>query len=180
MGGSNIDGAIITPKKHVGLMLFVILEGVLYAILQKRGEFNSEKMGPESWIGGCQPTVHGKIEPGEDELGALKREIKEEVGKMVLDYFFDGPLPFGVLHEATISDEGCYFVGLVDPRLVNHISWGFSTGGPRLVNRKQAAKIVDLRSLPKGEVIDPKVTAMFVDDQKLLQFGIALFDPEGE
>jgi hypothetical protein len=52
----------------------------LVAVLQKRGEFNHETMGPESWPGVCQLTVHGKVEHVESDKGALGRETQEELG----------------------------------------------------------------------------------------------------
>lgn len=167
--------------KHVGLMLYVIINGILYAILQKRGEWNHEKLTPESWPGGCQPTVHGKVEEGEDLWDALHREVREELGfefESVLHYL--SSLEGEGKYYKFEKDGNLYSVGLILPEDIGRMQLSASTGGLKLISRKKMAGIINLKALPKDQPVSSSVVAMFEDDKKLLWSGVACFDPNGE
>ena len=65
-------------KKTVGL---IAITDTGKAVLQVRGNFNSEKNEQETYRGATQLTVHGSINEGESETDALIREAKEELGE---------------------------------------------------------------------------------------------------
>ena len=59
-------------------------EGELVELLSTRGLVNPEKLPKgeilESFPGGCQIAVHGRVKEEESELDALYREVQEEFG----------------------------------------------------------------------------------------------------
>jgi hypothetical protein len=59
------------PTKAVGLLLFTVIDEILYAVCQVRGAFNFQTMRSESWAGLLQPTCHGKLQEGEEYMDAL-------------------------------------------------------------------------------------------------------------
>ncbi|GEM_PF-350157 len=72
-------------RRVTGLLIMTELPNYgLVAVLQRRGEFNHEKMGPESFPGAMQLTVWGGVEESESMPGALFREIQEEMGVATL------------------------------------------------------------------------------------------------
>lgn len=80
----------MTKRRVVGLLVMTELpEMGLVAVLQRRGEFNHEKMGPESFPGALQLTVWGGMEDDETPYGAMLREAEEELGKDVLSMLDD-------------------------------------------------------------------------------------------
>lgn len=167
--------------KHVGLMLYTIINGEMYGTLHKRGEWNHEKNQPESWAGGCQPTVHGKVEALEDPNFSLAREISEEIGTFMRVWFSMTPLvptqEEGYEKIIPISEEGLYIVGLIPSTSIRNFSLGPSSGGIRLVTEKQIPDILDMKNFPKENRIPSEFTAMFSDDKKFLQAGFEVFRP---
>ncbi|MDD4803677.1 MAG: NUDIX hydrolase [Candidatus Pacebacteria bacterium] len=67
-------------KRSVGLVIITQANGILFAVCQKRAQWNTEKDMPESFPGCLQVSCHGKLEESEDFYAALIRESKEELG----------------------------------------------------------------------------------------------------
>lgn len=57
----------------------------LTAILQSRGEVNTETLMPQTWPGICQLTVCGVIHAGEFPYDALRREVANNIGRDTSD-----------------------------------------------------------------------------------------------
>lgn len=155
----------------------------LVAVLQRRGEFNHETMGPESWPGACQLTVHGKVLAEEDNNTALYREIREELG----GYFIGTRLAW----ETTAADN-LVEIGRVDKpeKLIVHYAievpplrlkaiWlNASSGGLRLVRESD---LRDIQSMPNcfatkaDGVVARLATAMFPDEIEAVKTAFAHF-----
>ena len=177
-----MDGVIMsgdpTKIKHVGLILYVTIDGVLYALLQKRGEYNHEKMCPESWPGGCQPTVHGKVEEGESPETALYREITEEIGEKMFNGIQIIPgFVRAISRTESFPEDGAYFVAMIHSKYIKDIQLGPSTGGLRLISFRQVVEngVIDIATLPKDQTVPHHITAMFSDYAHLLRFGFGYF-----
>ena len=71
-------------RRVVGLLVMTELpEMGLVAVLQRRGEFNHEKMGPETYPGAFQLTAWGGMKDEETPHEAMLREVEEELGEEV-------------------------------------------------------------------------------------------------
>lgn len=82
-------------RRMVGLLVMTEMpDGELVAVLQRRGEFNHEKLEgilshkrpvsagwSESFPGGYSLTVWGGMEDGETSIQAMIREVQEEMGQ---------------------------------------------------------------------------------------------------
>lgn len=62
-------------KKSAGLLMYRVREGILEVLLVHLGGPFWAKKDAGAWF-----VPKGEVEPGEDELGAAKREFKEETG----------------------------------------------------------------------------------------------------
>ena len=67
-------------KRSVGLLVMTAINSHLVALLSRRGVWNYEKGGFESWPGAYQITAHGKAKGEEDVKTNLEREVGEELG----------------------------------------------------------------------------------------------------
>ncbi len=147
------------------------------AVLQIRGEFNHEKMGPESWPGACQVTAHGKCEEGEKPEKALAREVVEELGgdaaEIVLacKLMISAGYNFVKLSEVEMEREIVITYGVVaKSRFLSQLKLSASTGGIRLITRDKVENIVDLKKFDKAiGVWDRTVTAMFADEKEAVR-----------
>jgi len=164
-------------NRSVGLIVFTQLpnDEELSAILQIRGEFNHEKMRPESWPGLCQLTVHGRCEPGENARTALLREIKEELG-------LDGSMvcsigSFSALAETEgSSNEVSNFAVNIAPNwFLKSFRLSLSSGGIRLVKKKQLNDILPAQKHDRDGVPRHK-TVMFKDDIEALKKAFEMFE----
>jgi len=79
----------VEMKRSVGLLVMTAINSHLVALLSKRGVWNYEKSGFESWPGACQLTAHGKAEEGEDIEANLEREVNEELGVLASRRIFE-------------------------------------------------------------------------------------------
>ena len=163
-------------KTSVGLVVLVDVPsmGGRVAVLQVRGRFNHEKMGPESYPGCCQVTVHGKCEDEEGIMGALFREIEEELGEktaLILQNKYlknefvglclkekEGVINYGVIFS---SDSSVYFL--------NSIRLNASTGGLRFIRQVDIDDIIDIRLFDKTIGVKDLATAMFLDEKEALK-----------
>lgn len=156
-------------QRSVGLVILtdVPAMGGLCAVLQVRGEFNHEKLGPESYPGACQITVHGKCEEGEWLPTALMREIREELGPGIHNSIRQmSELNRVETEEKLVINYGCR----LSAEIIKFIQLSASTGGIRLLRREDVEKIVDLKKFDKKEgVRDRSVTAMFADEKEAVR-----------
>lgn len=136
------------------------------ALLQRRGEFNHEKMAPESWPGACQVTAHGKVEVYETCEQALYREISEELGALAVQVIrAQGAKVPEIYHHAT-DQKTVFTYGMVLPAsLLKCVQLGPSSGGLVLMPENQVDIIQNLNLFDKTEgVRDRKIVAMFPDE----------------
>lgn len=146
--------------KSVSLHVTTTINGVLYLIGQLRGRLNFEHSPPkkESWAGGLQPLVHGKLKDGESVTDAVKRELSEETGLPVtaLDSSFQ--------NLRTIGDTEHFCLHLHESRL-SEIRLHPSSGGLILLTETDLSQVANLKMLAKDEYVD--VLAMFPDDLQM-------------
>lgn len=158
----------------MGLVVLTEVPGnpgpALVAVLQRRGEWNTEKMAPESYPGACQVTVHGKVEKGESPSSALFREIDQELGAEALEFLRRGALgpehDFPELLKEETPDKLVITWGMKVPcELLRVIRLGPDSGGLRLLEREEVAFIANLNNFDKKEgVMDRTDVAMFPDE----------------
>lgn len=160
-------------KRSVGLVALTDLPafGGRVAILQVRGEVNTEKLEPESWSGGCQVTVHGKLHGVETWEDALRRETREELGRFAGEHL-EGLMRREDFEQQIVgtSEEGDKEVRtygiLVEPMFIRDLILHSSSGGIRLAREEQVRECDDLGKLDKKEgVRDRRVTTMFEDER---------------
>lgn len=174
-------------KRAVALVVLTDIPEIgCVAVLQKRGEFNHEKMRSESYPGGCQLTVHGGLKPDESVVEGLLRESHEEMGhdfEQMLSRLIGNPDVFEVVMENTIlngvalvnhaedeSSEIFNFAVRLPYRFLNDVRLGPSSGGICLVRQEDVKGIVDLRSFNKVEGVNSRsIVAMFPDAKKAVQ-----------
>lgn len=174
------------------LVMTEMPDGILYAVLQRRGEFNHEKMGPESFPGACQLTVWGGAEEGESPTDAINREVKEEVGLDLYGEIVDladrefegfdvssknGGVEFvhgGKMVEIyRFEDEKNLKVasGIKLPcQFLKEIRLGPQSGGIRLLKKEELEKVRELKQSDKENgIIDRNVIAMFPDTKSAIE-----------
>lgn len=154
----------------------------LAAVLQRRGEFNHKTMGPKSWPGAYQLTVHGKVEPNETVLDALYRETQEELGENYIGSLLAWTeTMFSMVQIGKVEKPGKlivhYAVEILPDRL-KLIRLNASTGGLRLVTESD---LKDLQPAPnfncnKTEgVFARRTIAMFPDEIPSLKRAFEIF-----
>lgn len=158
----------MAKKVSVGLVVLTDVPdmGGRVAVLQRRGEFNHEKMKPESFPGACQVTAHGKVEEGENRFEALGREFIEELGKAVGDLIFRlGASPVELSRIVTEEKEAVTYGALFPATFLQSVKLNPSSGGLVLLTEDKVDSIQDLGSFDKKEgVTDRRVIAMFPDE----------------
>ncbi len=173
-------------KTSVGFLAMTEVNGTLYAILQRRGEWNHEKMAPESWPGACQVTAHGKIELGEEFLPAVKREVAEELGSWFgeivagLNWFRAGNPQGGDIDVVTLyEDDKVRTEGfIIDNSYLRGFRLQPSTGGLKLITKEEVMGIVDLTSSSYNKevgVVTRSIVAMFPDEIKAVKKAFEVF-----
>lgn len=154
-------------KRSVGLLVMTEVAGVLYAVLQRRGEFNFENGKPESWANTCQPTIHGRINVGDEfEKVALWREGFQEGGPNFTEAIME--LPFEGLHTTEIETEVIKTWVVKAPlEVVKSIRLGPSSGGLRFLNAANLHNLLVIEDLDSSVVSKAgglrlnHITAMF-------------------
>lgn len=164
-------------KRAVGLVLTTTLpDGRLVAVLQARGVFNTEKMGPESFPGACQVTAHGGLEEDEGWIEGLLREVGQELGDAVAAMISAAR---DSIVQLTRTDDGkkevvTYGLRLCDCTFLRAIRFGPDSGGLRLVTASDP--MVNLRSIEHAKergVTDHRVIALFPDEMDAVQAALA-------
>lgn len=164
----------MSKRRVVGLLVMTeIPEMGLVAVLQRRGEFNHEKMGPESFPGAMQLTVWGGMEETDtDELTAMLRECEEEMGgsfathircwaRLTVSeiYRFEDEKNLKVAYAVKLPCE-----------FLKKICLGPSSGGIRLLKEEEIGKIQDLKNFDKTVgVTDRNILAMFADTKETIE-----------
>ena len=155
----------------VGLLVITKVDGMgRVAVLQRRGEFNHEKMASESWPGGCQVTVSGGIEEGESVYRALCRELHEELGFAMPALMRYSRILKELSHTVTEEKEAVIY-GVVWPAsFLKEIQLGPSSGGLVLLAEDKVEGVQNLLSFGKKEgVTDRRVVAMFPDEKEAVR-----------
>lgn len=153
----------------------------LVAVLQRRGEFNHETLGPESWPNACQLTVHGKVGPNETPEVALYRKTIEELGGEFITVAGNVCRPDGMVKIGQVekSDKAIvhYAAIMVSSNSLKYIRLNASTGGLRLLRQGQVDTINNLfleYHKDKG-VPNNYRTCMFPDEIEALKNAFTIF-----
>jgi hypothetical protein len=156
-------------RKHVGLSVYVEINGILHTALQKRGLYDHEDgFKDESWAGGLQPLVHGKMEDFDaDPFQALIREGGEEVGKEFMTEVIKYP--------TRIEDSETAFCMAAKMELesLELIRWHVSSGGLVLLTEEKFNNTLNLKSLDSKKLVTS--IALFPDDLKFVMKGFELY-----
>jgi len=159
-------------ERSVGLIIFTEIPDIgLVAVLIERGWYNFEKIGPESWSGACQVTVHGKLEEGESFLTALRYEVEEELGSRFFNRLWDRREEMvEVFHLLTENKEVVTFAIKIDFNMFNLIRLHASSGAIRFLRPCEISFVHDLTDYQKkGGVLDRSVIAMFPDETEAVK-----------
>lgn len=173
-------------RESVGVVITVEIDGIVYALLQERGELDLEKLPSQlrqSWPGICQVSAHGSLKPGEDVWDGLYREVEEELGPHVAGAVIALNLAVPELApklvvESERSEEHVRTYTIQLPwQLVAKIPRGSS--GLRLLNGKDAASIGHADDLVDGKHFGPATsnratTWMFTDERQAVQIALGV------
>lgn len=174
-------------RRSVGLVIITEIPGKgKVAVLQIRGEINPEKLPDgidESFPGGCQVTMHGRVEWYEREDEALIRETHEELGREV------GAAVSACIDRKRLltthdhGDDHVVTYGLeLHPIFLRRVRLGPASGGLRLLTAEEARNINKLDQTDKVHGVQTKIyetsapfacigklTAMFPDEREAVQ-----------
>lgn len=178
----------------IGLLVMTELPDYgLVAVLQKRGEFNHEKLEKilrdapdkpesffESYPGACQLTVWGGMKEGESPPEALMREGVEEIGDEALNMACD-EVSLKQIYRFADGENLKVVYGVKLPcEFLTKIRLGPQSGGLRLFKEKDLPYVRDLKEFDRNEgVMDRGTTAMFADTKEAIEiaFKLAKNDP---
>lgn len=177
-------------KKSVGLVAMVSVlkadgSAVLRAVLQRRGQWNTEKGEPKSYPGCVQVTCHGKLEDedGGDFQKALVREATEELGVYFANWLkWDAQLT--VLSRVDTGEKQVITYSTIVPmNVIWDISLGRDTGGLYWVTVDQIADTnTDLVAIDEHDetmkTSGPRLTrtiAMFPDEIEAVRKAFEIF-----
>lgn len=164
------------------MVFFTYVKGQLVAVLHRRGEFtftDELEFRAESWPGGCQVSSHGKWKDGDGEgdMGALYREVREELGDATAQLVMAQRSQLKVLSTKDGPDEEVKTYGLLvqDPReLLPYIRLGSESGG--LILATYDCPIANLREFDKVKGVPERGTvAMFDDERDAVKQGFAIY-----
>lgn len=133
-------------------MITTTIEGVRYALLQERGEFDPEKLPKvrQSWPGICQVSAHGTVAGGDENImAALLREVQGELSSTVLDRIVGGE-PCKPIARAHRPGEDV-FTNVVELPAEVFRSIPRGAFGLRLVSAAKALAIQYASQLPDGK-----------------------------
>lgn len=148
----------------------------LVAVLQRRGEFNPEKMDDESWPGACQVTSHGKLNDGEGWVDGLIREATEELGRGIEIHLQN--CNWATLREKKGKEHARTYGIIAPPHVLQDIRLEPVSGGMKILKRSELCHILDLRTnFNKTEgVRDRQVIAMFPDEIEAVKAAFEKFE----
>ena len=169
------------PGRSVGLIILTELpSGELVAVLRERGSFNFEKMEPESWPGGCQVTVHGKLEDHEKAVECLYREMQEELGEEFAFFFWKTHIRTMAEVCSVLTDKKqiVTLADKVDFDALCKIRLEPGTGCVRFLRPQEIPHIKRLEEFSKARGVPGRETvAMFEDEKKAVLAAFGHFAP---
>lgn len=162
-------------KNTVGLIVLINSpKNMLKAVLQVRGNFNTETNKKETCEGASQLTAHGSVDGGESETTALLREVKEELGKDFAN-IIKSKLNNNELtklnkiknKKISIVNFGC----IINRNELKKIKLNSQTGASlRFISKDEIKNIYKLKFSEKlNDIADKNDVAMFPDDIKTLK-----------
>lgn len=126
-------------------------DGVIKALLQKRGRKNYFKMQPQTWPDVCQATVQGKVivAPPESPFSGVKREIIEELGasageKICARLDLEGTFSRRILYEDSSEKVGVFGL-MIGTSLISAFRLEPISGGLIEVAEKDISNLVVAR-----------------------------------
>lgn len=168
-------------KRTVGLIVLTnTADKGLVAVLQVRGDFNTEKNNEETYKGACQITVHGSIKEGESETDTLLRETREELGEEfaeIVEVELNKDQNFVELNR--IENENisvANFGTIVDESALKEIEINSSTGGGiRLISKSDVENIRELKPEDRENGVAKDEIVMFPDDIEAVKLAFEKF-----
>ena len=161
-------------KRGVGVVAVVEINNVLYAVLQKRGLFNTEKMEPESYQGCLQVTCHGGLKDDEDFLEGLIRVSNEELGSKFTCACQNDVKLTEIMRDFSGEKEIITYYARITPEHLKFIRLGPDTGGLIYFAAEMAEKIVPITKEMKINGPPPGTHAMFPDEIKAVKAALKL------
>lgn len=183
-------------KTAAGIWLLTELPGQgLVALAQRRGTFNHEVLEDnnkpveditaddyvESRPGGLQPTAWGGLRKNETALGAVAREVKEELGKVLREWLEERlsnqetEIPL-VYQQDNENKMVVTYAAKIPWQLIPEIQLGPSSGGLERITPKDIDSIENLNDFDKTRgVVDHRVLAMFPDAKEALIEAFKIF-----
>lgn len=168
-------------KRTVGLIVLTnTTDRGLTAVLQVRGNFNTEKNNQETYRGACQLTVHGSINDGENETDTLLRETREELGEEfaeIVEAEFNKDQNFVELNRISTDDISVVNFGvIIDESALKEIELNSSTGGSiRLISKSDVDNIRELKKTDRENGVPEDEVVMFPDDIEAVKLAFEKF-----
>lgn len=166
-------------KKTVGFIALAnTKDGGLVAALQVRGNYNIEKDNQETYNGACQITVHGSIAEEENQIDALMRETREELGEEfaeIIESKKDELVEINRIENENIAVVNYAIV--VDGSDLDKIELDESTGGYiKLITKDDVENICELKPSDRsGGIKTESKIAMFPDDVEAVRLAFSNF-----
>lgn len=169
-------------KRTVGLIVLTnTADRGLTAVLQVRGDFNTEKNNKETYKSACQITVHGSMNEGESEVDTLLRETREELGEgfaEIVEAELNKDENFVELNR--IENENisvANFGTIVDESALKEIEVNEATGGSiKLIAKTDVENIRELKSEDREGGVAEDEIVMFPDDIEAVKLAFEKFD----
>lgn len=130
----------------------------LFALLQRRGEWEFDESRPESYPFGCQATAAGKLEPEDngDPYAGMMREVRQELGRDFADYLAASNHPTHLSVWQSPERHATHFSVLVQHEALSLIRLHPSTAG--LVKFRRGSRIVDLMQFGRDTGVNERST----------------------
>lgn len=164
-------------KKTVGL---IAITDTKKAVLQVRGNSNTEKNEQETYRGAYQLTVHGSINEGESEKEALLRETREELGEKfaeIVEAEFNKDQNFVELNRIEKENISVANFGvIIDEAALKEIELNSSTGGSiKLISKSDVSNIRELKTSDRERGIAENEIVMFPDNIEAVKLAFEKF-----
>ena len=156
-------------KKSVGLLVMTEFDGILHAILHRRGVWNHDKDRRQHWAGAYQVTAHGGIKLDEQvETVTLLREAGEELGTetalMIAIVMADGRKVPKINEHRTDEEEVTTFAIGLRSSFLKKVKLNASSGGLLPISINNLNKLVPIKPEWKEQNPPENVIAMFEND----------------
>lgn len=140
------------------------VNGILFAVCQKRAQWNTEKDMPESFPGCLQVSCHGKLEEGEDFYTALIRESKEELGSNFTKLCQNDVQLHKVIEVDDEKKHVVTYAAFVTEERLAMIEPGKDVGGLVYLSEAEVNQIIPIDSSMKENGAPDGKNAMFQDE----------------